>query len=413
MKKCLLLLLLALSMLRSHAQDKIVRGKVTDESGKPLAGATVTIKGTNLTAATDNDGNFSINTGNVLKPVFTVSFVGMESQDYTYKGSSGFTIQLHQDIRALGDVIVIGYGVQRKRDVVGATAEVKAEQIVRKPVVRVEEALQGTVPGVTVQSVNGMPGQGLAVRIRGTASINNNNDPLYVIDGQIGGDISTISPNDIESMEVLKDASATAIYGSRGSTGVVIITTKLGKEGKARIDINPWVKKEEIAKELPLMNAYQFAIATNAQYATTGQPAAFSDAQIQAFQTTNKGTNWQKALQDKPWVQNYQVSVSGGSNDVKYMISYLHLDNPGLIINQWFRTDIARANFQIKASDRLSLQFNVSGALPHNRNTQYQGDETDPFAQAYARCQWQLYPGVTVRLAKPQSSRTGDKWTKR
>jgi TonB-linked SusC/RagA family outer membrane protein len=384
MKKCLLLLLLALSLLRSNAQDKTIRGKITDEAGKPLAGATVTIKGTNLSATTDEKGYFTINSGNTIKPVFSISFVGYESYDYTYKGNSGFTVTLHQDSKTLGDVIVIGYGVQRKRDVTGATSEVKAEQIVKKPIVRVEEALQGTVPGVTVQSVNGMPGAGLAVRIRGTASINNNNDPLYVIDGQIGGDISTISPNDIESIEVLKDASATAIYGSRGSTGVVIITTKLGREGKARIDINPWVKREEIAKELPIMNAYQFAIATNAQYATTGQPAAFTPAQISTFQTTDKGTNWQKAIQDKPWVQNYQISVSGGSNDVKYMVSYLHLDQPGLIINQWFRTDIARANFLIKASDRLSLQFNVTGSLPHNRNTQYQGDITDPFAEAYA-----------------------------
>jgi TonB-linked SusC/RagA family outer membrane protein len=384
MKKCLLLLLLALSLLRTNAQDKTVKGTVTDETGKPLAGATVTVKGTNITASTDNNGAFSINTGNVLNPVFAISYVGYENQEYTFKGRSGFTVSLHQDSRTLGDVIVVGYGVQRKRDVTGATAEVKAADIVKKPIVRVEEALQGTVPGVTVQSVNGMPGQGLAVRIRGTASINNNNDPLYVIDGQIGGDISTISPNDIESMEVLKDASATAIYGSRGSTGVVIITTKLGHEGKPRIDINPWIKKEEIAKELPLMNAYQFAIATNAQYATTGQPAAFSAAQIQAFQTTDKGTNWQKALQTKPWVQNYQVSVSGGSSDVKYMVSYLHLDNPGMIINQWFRTDIARANLQYKPSDRLSLQFNVTAALPNNRNTQYQGDITDPFGEAYS-----------------------------
>ena len=384
MKKCLLLLLLALSLLRTNAQDKTVKGTVTDEAGKPLAGATVTIKGTNISSSTDANGNFSINTGNVLNPVFTVSFVGYENQDYTFKGRSGFSVSLHQDARTLGDVIVVGYGVQRKRDVTGATSEVKAADIVKKPIVRVEEALQGTVPGVTVQSVNGMPGQGLAVRIRGTASINNNNDPLYVIDGQIGGDISTVSANDIESMEVLKDASATAIYGSRGSTGVVIITTKLGHEGKPRIDINPWIKREEIAKELSLMNAYQFAIATNAQYATTGQPAAFSAAQIQAFQTTNPGTNWQKALQDKPWVQNYQVSVAGGSGDVKYMVSYDHLDQPGLILNQWYRTDIARANLLVKASDRLNLQFNLTGALPHNRNTQYQGDITDPFGEAYS-----------------------------
>jgi len=379
----LLLLLTVACLLRSSAQNQSVSGKITDESGKPLAGATVTIKGTNLSATTGDNGVFQINTGNSIKPVFTISFVGYESFDYTYKGNNNFTIALHQDTRTLGDVIVIGYGVQRKRDVTGATSTVKADQIVQRPVVRVEEALQGTVSGVTVQSVNGMPGQGLAVRIRGTASINNNNDPLYVIDGQIGGDISTISPNDIESMEVLKDASATAIYGSRGSTGVVIITTKLGREGKTHIDINPWIKKEMIAKELPIMNAYQFAQATNAQYATTGQPAAFSAAQIEGFKT-NPGTNWQKAVQDKPWVQNYQVSVSGGSNDVRYMVSYLHVDQPGLIINQWYRSDIARANLMVKASDRLSLQFNLTGALPRNRNTQYQGDETDPFAQAYA-----------------------------
>jgi TonB-dependent starch-binding outer membrane protein SusC len=383
MKKCLLLLLLALSLLRTNAQDQTVRGKITDDAGKPLAGATVTIRGTNLSATTDLNGNFQLNTGNVVKPVFTITYVGYESFDYAYKGNGAFTVQLHQDSKTLGDVIVVGYGVQRKRDVTGATSEVKAETIVKKPIVRVEEALQGNVPGVTVQSVNGMPGQGLAVRIRGTASINNNNDPLYVIDGQIGGDISSISPNDIESIEVLKDASATAIYGSRGSTGVVIVTTKMGKEGKTRIDFNPWVKKEEITKELPLMNAYQFANATNAQYAEEGQPAAFTPSQIQGFQT-NPGTNWQKALQDKPWVQNYQVSVSGGSNDVKYIVSYLHLDQPGLIMNEWFRTDIARANVLIKASDRLNLQFNVSGSLPHSRNTQYQGDITDPFAEAYA-----------------------------
>ncbi len=361
MKKCLLLLLLALSLLRSHAQDKIVRGKVTDESGKPLTGATVTIKGTNLTAATDNDGTFSINTGSVQKPVFTISYVGMESQDYTYKGSSAFTIQLHVDNRTLGDVIVVGYGVQRKRDVTGATAEVKAEQIVKKPIVRVEEALQGTVSGVTVQSVNGMPGQGLAVRIRGTASINNNNDPLYVIDGQIGGDISTISPNDIESMEVLKDASATAIYGSRGSTGVVIITTKLGKEGKPHIDINPWVKKEEIAKELPIMNAYQFGIATNAQNATTGQAAGLLRCAASGLPNDQ---------------QRHQLAKSPPGQTLGAELPGLRVRRlPGCEIHGLLQpsrpagpdpepmvpTDIARANLLVKASDRLSLQFQCHG----------------------------------------------------
>ncbi len=136
MKKCLLLLLLALSLLKTNAQDKTVKGKITDEAGKPLSGATVTVKGTNVSASTDENGNFQINTGNVLNPVLTVSYIGYESFDYSYKGNSGFTVRLHQDARTLGDVIVIGYGVQRKRDVTGATTEVKAEQIVKKPVVR-------------------------------------------------------------------------------------------------------------------------------------------------------------------------------------------------------------------------------------------------------------------------------------
>jgi TonB-linked SusC/RagA family outer membrane protein len=387
MKKMLLLLVLFTStlLMRGYSQEKLLKGKVTDENNKPLAGATVTLKGTTVNALTDESGNFQINTGDQVRPVLVVTFVGYSNEEYTTKGRSGFTIHLQQDIRALGDVIVVGYGVQRKRDVTGSTSTVTAAEIAKRPLVRVEQALQGTTAGVTVQSNSGQPGQGLSVRIRGTNSISGGNDPLYVIDGFIGGNIESLSMADIESLEILKDASATAIYGSRGSNGVVIITTKTGKPGKARIDFDPWFSKSEIPKKLSLLNAYQFAVATNAYNAVLGQTASFSPAQVSAFQANPAGTDWQNAVTQKPWVDNYQLSVSGGSDAVSYLFSFNHLDQPGLLINSNYKKTTLRANVDVKVNDRLNLKFNVVTLMPQSRNNGYAGDITDPFAQAY---QW-------------------------
>jgi TonB-linked SusC/RagA family outer membrane protein len=385
MKKMLLLLLLACGLVQGYAQEKSVKGKVTDEANKPLAGATVTLKGTTVTTTTDESGNFQINTGTQVRPVLVITFVGFLNEEYVIKGRTDFMIHLQQDPRTLGDVIVVGYGTQRKRDVTGATATIKADEIAKRPLVRVEQALQGTTSGVVVQSNSGQPGQGLSVRIRGTNSITGGNDPLYVIDGFIGGSIESLSMADIESLEILKDASATAIYGSRGSNGVVIITTKTGRPGKARIDFDPWFSKASIPKKLSLMNAYQFAIATNAYNASLGQSASFSPAQVSAFQANPAGTDWQDAVTQKPWIQNYQLSVSGGSDAVQYLFSFDHLDQPGLLINTYYKKTTLRANVDIKVNDRLSLKFNVVTLMPQSRNNGYAGDITDPFAQAY---QW-------------------------
>ncbi|HEY4334705.1 MAG TPA: TonB-dependent receptor [Puia sp.] len=388
MKKMLLLLLLLFTsglIMKGYSQGRIIKGKVTDESNKPLAGATVTLKGTTVNALTDDAGNFTINTGDQVSPVLVVTFVGYTNEDFNVKGRTSFTIRMQQDIHALGDVVVVGYGVQRKRDVTGATSKVSAEEISKRPLVRVEQALQGTTSGVVVQSNSGQPGQGLSVRIRGTNSITGGNDPLYVIDGFIGGDISSLSMSDIESLEILKDASATAIYGSRGSNGVVIITTKMGKIGKARIDFDPWFSKAEIPKKLSLMNAYQFAVATNAYNAVLGQSPSFSPGQVSAFQANPAGTDWQNAVTQKPWIQNYQLSVSGGSDAVQYLFSFNHLDQPGLLINSYYKKTTLRANVDVKVNDRLNLKFNVSTLMPQSRNNGYAGDITDPFAQAY---QW-------------------------
>src|SRR5882757_3694101 len=227
MKKVLLLLLVVIGLTRANAQGQLVKGKITDENSKPLVGATVILKGSTVSTTTDATGSFQINTGPQTAPVLVVSFVGYLNQEYPVRGRTDFAISLQQDPRTLGDIVVIGYGTQRKSDITGASSSIKAAEIAKRPLVRLEQALQGTTSGVAVTSPNGQPGQGLRVKIRGANSITGSTEPLYVIDGNIGNG-TDINPSDIESLEVLKDAASTAIYGSRASNGVVLITTKSG-----------------------------------------------------------------------------------------------------------------------------------------------------------------------------------------
>ena len=392
MQKLLLLIVMALGFLNVNAQQRIVKGTVTDENNQPLPGATVRVREGNASAVTDAAGSFQVNVGGQSAPVLIVSYIGYSQQEVPVNGDV-VTVRLRQDQRALNDVVVVGYGVQRKRDVTGATSTVKSDEIIKRPLVRVEQALQGTTSGVSVASSSGQPGAGLSVRIRGTNSITGSNEPLYVIDGYIGGSVESINPSDIESLEILKDASATAIYGSRGSNGVVLITTKSGKEGKTRVDVATWFSKASVPKQLDLMNAYDFARTVNTQFRLSGNPPAFSDEQLQELQSKG-GTNWQKELQQKPWIQNYQVSVSGGNAGVRYLFSLNHLDQPGLILNQYYKRTTLRSNVDVKLNKRMDLKLNVTALMPQSRNTSYPGDLLDPFAQA---TQWD--PTTAVRDA--------------
>ncbi len=359
-----------------------IHGRILNENGEPLTGATVVVKGTTITALTDEQGNFHINTGEQVKPILQISFVGYLTETYALRGRDNFTISLQQDTRSLGDVVIVGYGEQRKRDVTGAISTVKSEEIAKRPLVRVEQALQGTTPGVAVQSANGMPGTPLSVRIRGVNSITGSNEPLYVIDGYIGANLGSISPSDIESLEILKDASATAIYGSRASNGVVIVTTKTGHDGAPRLNVGAWLQKDEMPKYLDLMDAYDFARTVNTQIASTSNaPPAFTDAQLAGFKT-NPGTNWQKAATRKPLVQNYEASISGGSAQSKYFFAFNYLDQPGLLLNQYYKRATLRSNLDFKVKDKLDLKFSVVVAVPASRNTAYTGDSGDPFASA-------------------------------
>jgi len=384
MKKLLMLMFILVPFFELSAQQRTIAGKITDQSGNPLSGATVTLKGSDLATTTDSSGAFHVNLNNTGKNILIISYLGFIPQEITVNNQSSLAIQLKQGLNSLDSVIVVGYGSLRKKDVTAATSTIKAEEIVKRPLTTVEQALQGTAAGVTVQSNSGQPGNALSVRIRGANSITGSNEPLYVIDGFVGGNVSSISVNDIESMEILKDAAATAVYGSRGSNGVVIITTKTGKAGKTKIDFNPWFSKAQIPKKLNLMNAYDFARALNAQNAAQNTSPAFTDAQIEAFKQ-NPGTDWQKEITQEPWIQNYQLSVSGGAPNVNYLFSFNYLDQPGLILNQYYKKAILHANVNFKINSKVDVKMYVNTLLPKNRNTGYAGDITDPFAQAF---QW-------------------------
>jgi TonB-linked SusC/RagA family outer membrane protein len=383
MKKFKMLLFFTFSILWVQAQVTVLKGKVADDTGKPLSGATVTLKGTSLSVTTSLDGSFQLGTANQLKPVLLISYVGYQTLEYGVKNSSDFIVQLQTDAATLGDVVVVGYGVQKKRDITGSSSTVKAAEIRKRPLTRLETALQGTTPGVNVTSPNGQPGAGLRVQIRGANSITGGTGPLYVIDGNIGNG-NDVNVNDVESMEILKDAAATSIYGSRGSNGVVLITTKSGRSGKIKVNYDTWIRNDKMPRKLDLMGSYDFARSVNNQVLSLspGGVAPFTPAQLSDLQSgTVKGTDWQDELHREALVQNHQLDISGGNETVKYYFGLGYLDQPGLILNTWFKRASFRGNVDIKASSRLNIKLLLVANIPQTHNNNYGGGLLDPLNQ--------------------------------
>jgi len=245
----------------AQAQNRQITGRVLSAvDGAPLPGVTVVAKGTTSGSTTDSEGKFAltVSAGDNLTLVF--SYIGFETTEAKVGSEGTVTVRLKEQTTALNDVVVVGYGTQRKRDVTGSVASVTAEQVAEVPITRADQILQGRVSGVQVTQTNSEPGGNVSIRIRGTNSINSGNEPLFVVDGFPGaGDLNSINPSDIESIEVLKDASATAIYGSRGANGVVIITTKKGKAGRNAINFEAYTGVSNVRHKYELMNAPQFA----------------------------------------------------------------------------------------------------------------------------------------------------------
>ena len=340
----LFVLFICLASISATAQQ--VSGKITDETGEALIGVSVMVQGTSVGTVTDLDGNFSIDAAadNVLE----VSYIGYKTQTIPVNGQTNLNVNLGLDAEVLDEVVVIGYGTVQKSDVTGSVSSVKSEDIQAFPVLNAGQALQGRAAGVAVQTQNGgEPGADISIRVRGSSSLNASSYPLVVVDGFVGAAFP--QQNDIASIELLKDASATAIYGSRGSGGVILVTTKKGKPGKAVVELNSSFSTQETTNRLDLLDANGFA-----QY----QNMIRSNAGDAPYSQGTENTDWQDEIYRTGNTNNHQLSVSGGSESVNYYISGSYFNQEGIVVNSDFERIQFLANVDAKISDRINIGLN-------------------------------------------------------
>lgn len=337
--------------------QQTVTGKVMSQSdGFPLPGVNILIKGTTQGASTDMDGNYSIDVtdGNAI---LVFSYIGFLKQEITVGDKSVIDVVLLDDADQLQEVVVVGYGTVKKSDLTGAVSSVGSEELNAFPVLDAAQALQGRAAGVVVQSNNGgEPGAPINIKIRGNTSINASSAPLIVVDGFVGAIFP--QPNDIESIEILKDASATAIYGSRGSNGVVLVTTKKGRKGKLTVEFNSNLSLQNTANELDLLNANQFAGYQTEVSRNTPNPIDPSASYTQG----DSNTDWQDLLYRPGSIQNYQFSFSGGTDKINFYASANYFDQEGVIINSGFDRITFLSNIDAQVTDKLKLGINLFGS---------------------------------------------------
>lgn len=379
---CLVLMFLSISMM---AQKVPVSGTVSDQTG-PVIGASVIEKGTTNGTMTDNDGHFTLTVSKGA--VIEISSIGYKTQEITVGAQTNFTVTLSEDNEFLDEVVVVGYGSMKKSDLAGASVSMKESDLKGSIISSLDQSLQGRAAGVTAVTTSGAPGSSSSIRVRGQATINANAEPLYVIDGVIvqgGGNtgadfglgdalgngkvstispLSTINPADIVSMEILKDASATTIYGAQGANGVVLITTKHGKSGEAKFSYDGMVAMSRQAVRLNMMNLREYAqyynerieegdiYETNPYYATPS--------------LLGKGTNWQDEIFRTAWQHQHQLSAQGGSDKVQYYVSGSYMDQQGTIIGSNFNRFSVRTNLDAQLKKWLKLGVNATYAITND-----------------------------------------------
>lgn len=343
--------------------DQPITGTVRDTKGEVLPGVNVLLKGTTRGTTTDSQGTFRLavpDNGAVL--VF--SFVGYQPQEIRVGNQSSLAVQLSADEKSLNEVVVVGYGTVKRSDLTGSVASVGEQAIKATPVLALDRALQGRAAGVQVTTNSAQPGGTSTIRIRGTGSVNATNEPLYVIDGYPTGDLNSINPNDIESIEILKDASATAIYGSRGSNGVVIVTTKRGKAGQSTVSFESYYGTQSIRRKIPLLNAREYADFVNDARINGGGKAYFDGSATDRPlpSALGEGTDWQDAVFRRAPIQSYQLSLSGGESKTRYAISGNVFNQQGILLNSDFKRYTLRANLDRELSSRIKLGLSMQGA---------------------------------------------------
>ena len=339
------------------AQEVDIKGVIQDATtGEALIGVNVIvlpITDANKGTITDYDGSFQL-TGVPLGSELQFSYIGYSTQTLVVGSDAFLIVEMGEDAQSLEEVVVIGYGTQKKRDVTGAVSIIDAETIDELKPIKVEQALQGTTAGVNVTTQSGSPGGDLDIRIRGVAT-NGENKPLVIIDGY-QGDINTLNPNDIESITVLKDAQA-AVYGTIGANGVILITTKSGKKNQApQLSYNVYFGQQETTRELPLLNATEYALLLNESYAAGGQSLPFPDAS-----RLGRGTNWQDEVFSTAPLMSHDMTVSGGSDRVTYSLSGSHLEQEGIVggDKSSFHRNTARLALGIDLTEKLKLTTNA------------------------------------------------------
>lgn len=394
-----------------YSQSRAVTGTVTDESNSLMPGVNVIIKGTTVGTTTDVNGNFTLqaNSGDVI----VVSFIGYTPQEVVVGNQTRIDFRLQEDVATLQEVVVVGYGVQKRSDLTGAISSVSGEDVRQSISTSFDQALQGRVAGVQITQNTGQPGGAVSMRIRGTTSLTGSSEPLYVIDGiQVGGNaqgiagfdwqggaggqqsgavnpLASVNPNDIESIEVLKDASATAIYGSRAANGVVIITTKRGKKGTSQLSYNGYYAIQDVYKTFDMMTLPEYAAYNNevAQEveSITANPR-FADPSL-----LGRGTDWQAAIFQPAPMQSHNLTLTGGSENIRYMISGGFMQQDGIVIGSDFERYNTRIN--VESTVRKGLDVGMNLAVSRRNETITLNDGGDGVISQAA----QMPPHIPVR----------------
>lgn len=350
----------------SKNNDITITGLVTDAQNVPMAKVSVVQKGSANGTTTDGEGIFSITVPD-KKSVLVFSYVGYENHEIAVGDQTYVRIRLSPSVDSLKDVVVVGYGKQKRSDLTGSISSLKGRDVTELGTQRVDQALQGKAAGVMVLNTDGAPGGNTTIRVRGMNSVMGGNNALIVIDGLQGGSLNNLNPNDIESIEVLKDASATAIYGSQGANGVILVTTRFGHKGKPTITYDYFYGTQKIIKTLPIMSGLDFAKTVNlVKQADNGSgvtpPAIFSDAQLDSIGKLGFGVNWQDVIYRIAPLRNHALTVSGGTENTKYMVSAGYLDQTGIMLNSKYKRFTLRTNIQTDITSWASFSINWSAA---------------------------------------------------
>ncbi|MEX0981526.1 MAG: TonB-dependent receptor [Bacteroidales bacterium] len=402
--QAMILMIIGLFCLQANitAQDRVITGKVTDQNGTELIGVNIIVKGTSTGTITSFTGDFSLTIpGDINDPVLVISYIGYTTREIRVGENRVFDIQLEEDAELLEEVVVTGYGTQRKVDVTGAVSSVETGDMNTIPLASVDQALQGRAAGVNITQNTGAPGEGVSVRIRGVGSINSSNSPLYIVDGVPTTDaLDNLSVSDIESVSVLKDAASAAIYGSRANNGVVLITTKKGKSGKSTINFNTQLGVQQHGRLTEMVGRDEYINIYN-EAANNDNAFVTSDILKRPLITdeiaaTLPDINYLEEIFRNAIIQNHNLSVSGGDERTNYLVSASHFGQEGIILNSNYERSTGKISVSSKAFDWLTVGANINISQDENKSIGSSGDGYGGNGGSIVRYAFFRTPGIPI-----------------